>query len=114
MTLLVAVLFICHGVFGYEHQLTTTTGPTETPPSAAPHTQHHGPTPDRGAHYEHHADGGYFATLLVLLLGALLSYAIVPATFKLPAPKPSKRPFRPPTFYPPRGPTAPTLQVFRL
>ncbi len=78
--------------------------------SVAHHAQHHGP--DRGAHYGHPTDGDYFATLLVLLLGALL--VITPASFRLPTLELSKRSCRPPLFYPPRGLTASTLQVFRL
>ncbi len=113
--LLVAVLFVCHGIFGYEHQLTSAAEPMQAPEtSQAHHAQHHGPTPDRGAHHEHPSDGGYFATLLVLLLGALLRCAIAPAGFKHPTLKLLRRSSRPPLFYPPRRPTAPTLQVFRL
>jgi hypothetical protein len=113
--LLVAALFVCHGVFGYEHQLTPAAEPMQAPEtSSAHHAQHHGPTPDQGAHHEHPSDGGYFATLLVLLLGVLLSCAIAPAGFGHPTAKLLRRSSRPPLFYPPRRPTAPTLQVFRL
>ncbi len=71
-------------------------------------------TTDQDAHYEHPSDGGYFATLLVLLLGTLLLRGISPAGFRLPVPRLSKGHFRPPILHPPRGPTAPVLQVFRL
>ena len=113
--LLVAALFVCHGIFGYEHQLTSAAEPMQaSETSSAHHAQHHGPTPDRGAHYEHPSHGGYFATLLVLLLGVLLSCAIAPAGFEHPTPKLLRRSSCPPLFYPPRRPTAPTLGVFRL
>lgn len=71
-------------------------------------------TPDRDAHYEHPADGSYFATMLVLLLGTLLMRGITPASFGLPVPRLSEGHPRPPILHPPRGPTAPVLQVFRL
>ncbi len=112
--LLAAALFVCHGVFGYEHQLTPPAEPKEAPEiSAAPHTQHHGPTaPDRGD--EHPSDGGYYATLLVMLLGAVLLRGVAPASLRLPGPKLPAISHRKPVFNLPRGPTAPTLQVFRL
>jgi hypothetical protein len=111
----VAALLFCHGVFGYEHQLAGSASPPDDPETTATqHGQHHGMTTDQDAHYEHPSDGAYFATLLVLLLGTLLVHGIIPACFRLPVPRLSHGPSRPPIFHPPRGPTAPVLQVFRL
>ena len=111
VVLAVALLF-CHGVFGYEHGLTE---PAWTPAaSAAQHSQHHGPDTDPGAHYGQVPDGGFFATLLVLLLGTLLLRGLAPAGSSLATRKRRNGTFRPPVLHRPLGPTAPVLQVFRL
>jgi hypothetical protein len=71
-------------------------------------------TTEKDTHYEHQSGGGCFATLLALLIGTLLQRGITSAGFRLPVLKPSKGHYQPPIFHPPRGPTAPVLQVFRL
>jgi len=104
-------LLFCHGAFGYAHQL---------PPADATsaHVAHaaggHQPDPDGDASGSHLGDA-YFATFLLLLLGAsLLPGGGVWAGAKLSAPMPWMGGHKVRRLHPPRGPTPSRLQVFRL
>lgn len=111
VVLVVVALLFCHGAFGYAHQL---------PPVDA-HTAH--VAHEAGVHQSGsdqtadglHLGGAYFATLLLLLFGtSLLLGGGVSVGAKLPAPTlwvGGHKIWRLP---PPRGPTLPLLQVFRL
>ncbi len=109
--LVVVALLFCHGAFGYAHQLP----PTDVHAAHVAHMEGaHQPGPDRGTD-QTHSVGAYFATLLALFFGTfLLLGGGVLASTRLPAPVAEHRgrwakiPFRP------RGPTLPSLQVFRL
>ena len=116
--LLVApALLLCHGAFGYAHQLERTeslTGPSVSQSAHAHEAHGHIPT-GHGYSDGTHPPGAYFATLLALLFGAVL----LPAFGELPrpelaVPKPAGRRPPSPVPHPPRGPTRPALQVFRL
>lgn len=108
---MVFALLFCHGAFGFAHQLT----PPDAAMASARHSEHaaagHGGQ-ERGAHS---VGGGYFATLLALVLGAfVLLVERVPSSVRF---RRSKFPqWRVPSvvFHPPRGPTVPLLGVFRL
>ena len=103
-------LLLCHGAFGYAHQL---------PPAEATsaHVAHaaggHLPDPDEGAAGSH-LGGTYFVTLLVLLLGTSLLLGGGVSVSALPAPTPGTGGHKVRRLYPPRGPTPSHLQVFRL
>ena len=109
--LVVVAFFFCHGAFGYAHQL----------PPADAHATHgaqmeggHQPGPDQGVG-QAHSGGAYFATLLALFFGTfLLLCGRVSASTRLPAPVVEHRGRRAGIPFPPRGPTLPSLQVFRL
>jgi hypothetical protein len=104
-------LLLCHGAFGYAHQL---------PPAEATsaHVAHaaggHLPDPDGGAAGSHLGDA-YFATLLLLLFGtsSLLGGGVAVGA-KLSAPAPWMGVHKVGRLHPPRGPTPSCLQVFRL
>lgn len=106
----VALLF-CHGVFGYAHQ----SSPSDAP---APHAAHAAGVqqPNDGQDVdETHPGDTYFATLFVLLLGSfLLPAGKVFAVVRLVAPEISRWNRDPVVLPPPRGPTLPSLQAFRL
>lgn len=109
--LVVVALLLCHGAFGYAHQLS----PPDTQASHVAHASggHHS-VPDRSTG-EAHTGGSYFATLLALFFGAfLLLGGRVEASTRLPAPATQNRARRARTSLPPRGPTLSSLQVFRL
>ncbi len=109
--LVVVALFFCHGAFGYAHQLP----PVDAPPAHAAHAMSgHQPGTDQAPDGLHLGDT-YFATLLLLLFGALLllgggTWRIA----KLPTLAPWVAGHRVRGLPPPRGPTLPSLQVFRL
>jgi hypothetical protein len=108
----VATLLLCHGIYGYEHQLVTDSDlqVSHTAPAAPMHAHH-----TSGGDHHAKAAGGYFAVLISLLLGTILW--------------PGRRSFRMPTVravrritkgfavplvpYPPRGPTLYLFQVIR-
>ncbi len=111
MLLIVAALLFCHGAFGYAHQF---------PPvdATAAHVAHvtggHQPDPGGDAEASHLADA-YFATLLVLLFGALLlPGGGVSAASRVPVPVGARGDLRAGGLPPPRGPTLYSLQVLRL
>jgi hypothetical protein len=110
VTLVAVALLLCHGAFGYAHQL-----PAVDVQSA--HAAHamgvHQPGQDQTSDGSHLQEA-YFATLLLLLFGAsLLMGGWLPAGAKLPAPalRTDRTVWR---LHPPRGPTPSYLQVFRL
>lgn len=106
----VALLF-CHGAFGYAHQLPQ--GEVQATPAAhaaGVHQPDSGETTD-GAH----PGAAYFATLLLLVFGTLLALGDWrPAAARLPVPTALRNFYRARVLPPPRGPTLPSLQVFRL
>ena len=106
------VLLVCHGAFGYAHQV-------EPPDAALTHDGHsaggmagHG---GGSSGVEHSLGGGYFATLLALLLGTFVSLVarISPGVW-LRVPRLSRWRVPSVVLHPPRGPTVPMLGVFRL
>ncbi len=111
VVLVVVALLFCHGAFGYAHQL----------PPADAHTAHvahasggQQPGVDQSASGLH-VGGAYFATLLLLLFGtSLLLGGGVSVGAKLPAPTLRMGGHEARGLPPPRGPTLPLLQVFRL
>lgn len=107
----VAALLLCHGAFGYAHQLPATEA--HAAPTAHAAGGHHS-VPDGGTDGAHQG-GAYFATLLALLFGtALLLGDRGRAYTKLPVPAVPRRGHGITVPHPPRGPTLPSLQVFRL
>ena len=117
--LLAGALLLCHGFFGALHLAPDT--PTHSLPAGshgAGHTaEGHGGT-GHGEHPEHHnPDAGYFAVLIGILLGVLvlpiLGFGRQSAASLCAPRRSAKDPSaRVPNFA--RGPTLPTLQVFRL
>lgn len=129
--LLAVALLFCHGAFGALHQTATRLAePSEghhapaTPPAAVGHHPGHGGAAAEQSFAEHqvahyggamaHAD--YAAALFVVLVGAVLSmfFAWSPARNLADAARPLGRLLAPFYLRPPRGPTLPLLQVFRL
>lgn len=111
--LLAIVLLLCHGVFGAEHLIPSyhagATDHVERSPLLTIEDEPGGWSPLDGEH-----DAAYYATLLAALL--LLAATLGPG---LPVVLCGVRGHRvafcrPPRVSPPRGPTAPLLQVFRL
>ncbi len=112
--LVVVALIFCHGAFGYAHQLP----PADALVEPATYAEHmgggHQPGHDQSTDGMH-SGGAYFATLLVLFFGTtLLLGGGVPASTRLPAPVAEHRGRWVKILLPPRGPTLPSLQVFRL
>ncbi len=111
IVVVVVALLFCHGAFGYAHQLP----PVDAPPAHAAHAMGgHQPGSDK-APDGLHLGGTYFATLLLLLFGALL--LLGGGLWRIAKP-PTLAPWvaghRVRGLPPPRGPTLPSLQVFRL
>ena len=114
--LIVVALLFCHGAFGYAHQVS----PVDITVEKGAHSAH--AVHDTGVHQVGqngntegtHLGDAYFATLMLLLFGAaLLVGGGAPAGKRLaiPGPRMDRGVWR---LYPPRGPTTPRLQVFRL
>ncbi len=111
---LVGTLLLCHGVFGALHLCSTVPVPVH-------HDHHEHPSSveeGMGAH-EHlvcHAMTDYFAVLFTALLGLVLGLLLKGARSRatVAAPIISGRRYAPVVLHPPRGPTLPVLQVFRL
>jgi hypothetical protein len=105
-------LLLCHGAFGYAHQLP----PADATAAPVAHVEGgHQPDPDEGAVAGSHLGGTYFATLLLLLFGtSLLLGGRVSGGARLPAPTPWMGGHEVRGLHPPRGPTRSYLQVFRL
>ncbi len=113
--LLVGTLLLCHGVFGVMHLCSASHA------STSHGHEHHSPT-DAGAGVQEHVAchlmdvAHYFAVFLAALLGLVLWLLLKGARLwgRVTAPLVFYRRLRPPVFHPPRGPTLPVLQVFRL
>jgi hypothetical protein len=111
--LLVGTFLLCHGVLGALHLCSS--------PQTHLHQEHGHPAVEEGmgAHDEDsscHASGAdYFAVLLTafLVLGLLLE-GVRSWIIRVVAPSTVGRCFTPVVLHPPRGPTLPVLQVFRL
>lgn len=118
--MLVVAVLLCHGVFGYAHELSPPEATKVPSAHSTPGPQHAMAGQHDASHSEHGVGGhlsagGYFAILLALLFGAfLLPRGGLPASVRLPAPAFFERRLVFRTLHPPRGPTAPFLQVFRL
>ena len=129
--LLALALILCHGALGAMHQVSSWTVEDEGGHHAATtvssagvgHTAHHGATAGPSVvvgHAGHHggpvAHADYAAALFVVLLGAAL--ALFPGRFATLNLAASRRVFGRvsphSSLRPPRGPTLPLLQVFRL
>ena len=99
-------LILCHGVLGYAHQLERTNAPAS-------------PAAHAGGHQGAGAEGGhpsvaYLAALLVaLLVHAVPTFLGAKVGVRPPWTSRGRRPV-PEVAHPPRGPTLPVLQVFRL
>ena len=116
--MLVATLLLCHGIYGYEHQLVDGSDLRSNHTAhAGPMGTHHTPSDESGGSTSHHekAAGGYFAVLISVLLGVILWPWR--RSFRMPAihatPRTTKRFVAPLVPYPPRGPTLYLFQVIR-
>ncbi len=112
--LLAGALLLCHGVYGAMHLCPSLQAPA--------HQGHEHPAMETGmtTHDEHpacHLTGTeYFAVLLTAFLGLLLGLLLKGARswVSVAAPLAVGRRSPPVILHPPRGPTLPALQVFRL
>jgi hypothetical protein len=116
--LLVGVLFLCHGVFGVLHLC-----PTPLADVAAQQAGHEHSSSGSGANsHEHQAchllhAADYYAVLLAAFLWLVFGLLLLKGArlwSTEDAPAASFRRFRPVVLHPPRCPTLPVLQVFRL
>ena len=116
--LLVVCLLLCHGAFGALHLIS---GPLTLPVAAGEHAANHSPaeghdgTTNGGHPVHYHTSPGYFAVLLGLFVGvALLLLGHARRGYASYAPRFVGN--RVPVVFGnfPRGPTAPSLQVFRI
>ena len=113
--LLVGTLLLCHGVFGALHLCSASHASTS-------HVHEHLSHTDAGTGVQEHTAchlmdvAHYFAVFLAALLGLVLWLLLKGARLwgRVTAPLVFYRRLRPPVFHPPRGPTLPVLQVFRL
>lgn len=111
--LLAIALLLCHGVFGAEH-LSTSQHAGATDHGERSPLPTFEDEPGGWPHLDGGGDAAYYATLLaaLLLLAAVLGPSVPTALCGVRGHRVvSCRPRRVP---PPRGPTAPLLQVFRL
>jgi hypothetical protein len=117
---LVVALFVCHGVYGFEHQLAEhqpggdagAVHATQSGPMGA----HHAPSKGGDTDQEAMPNGGYFAVLISMLLVMILwswrgGLRVPDAREAL---RVTTRTLAPPVPYPPRGPTLYLFQVMRL
>lgn len=109
--LLVATVLFCHGVYGYSHQLQV-----DSPASAMSMEGHHSPMDGESSGGHVMTAGNYFAAFLVAFFGAALLLRVwstgpLPRLAGIP---PFERRSQTTFLHPPRGPTTPLLQVFRL
>ncbi len=112
VSLVVVALLLCHGAFGYAHQLSPVD--IQTAPVAHAAGVHQSSGSDQAAGGLHLGDT-YFATLLLLLFGTTLLLGFggsVGAKLQAPTLRMGGHGAR--GLPPPRGPTHSSLQVFRL
>ena len=117
---LIGALLLCHGVFGALHLCST----TEHAASADSHlTQDHHASLEAGANTNEHSvchllhAAAYYAVFLAAFLWLLFGLLLLKGArlwSTCTAPAASFRRFEPVVLHPPRGPTLPVLQVFRL
>jgi hypothetical protein len=117
---LVVALFVCHGVYGFEHQLAEHQPVSDTgavhATQAGPMGAHHAPPKGGDTGQGAMPNGGYFAVLIsMLLVGVVWSWR---GGLRVPdareALRVTTRTLAPPVPYPPRGPTLYLFQVMRL
>jgi hypothetical protein len=111
----VVALFLCHGVYGFEHQLGIGPGAAHVIQSC-PMSAHHTSPAEGDTGHGAMPTGGYFAILMPILLAAVLwlwrgSFRIPAARKPVPFTTRTVNPLMP---HPPRGPTLYLLQVMRL
>ena len=109
--LLVGALLLCHGAFGWMHQVQDAPIPAHLAAKHASHQAGHG-TADGHPPVESDYAAAFFA-LLIGLVYALLRRA-ARTTPALPAPRLTGRPLPATISHLPRGHTPSLLQVFRL
>ena len=117
---LVGALLLCHGVFGALHLCST----TEPAASADSHLTHdHHDSSEAGANTNEHSvchllhAAAYYAVFLAAFLWLVFGLLLLKGArlwSTSTAPAASFRRFEPVVLHPPRGPTLPVLQVFRL
>ena len=117
---LVGALLLCHGLFGALHLCST----TEHPASADSHLTHdHHASSEAGANTTEHPvchllhAAAYYAVFLAAFLWLVFGLLLLKGArlwSTSTAPAASFRRFEPVVLHPPRGPTLPVLQVFRL
>ena len=111
--LLAIALLLCHGVFGAEHLTISYQSGATDHVERSPLTTVEG-EPGEWPPLDGEGDAAYYATFLAALL--LLAAVLGPGLPLVPCGVRGYRgsPCRPRRVPPPRGPTAPLLQVFRL
>jgi hypothetical protein len=117
---LVGALLLCHGLFGALHLCST----TEPAASADSHLTHdHHASSEAGANTNEHPlchllhAAAYYAVFLAAFLWLVFGLLLLKGArlwSTSTAPAASFRRFEPVVLHPPRGPTLPVLQVFRL
>lgn len=112
--LLLVAFLACHGFLGAPHH-------APSPPDHSHHSEEHSthaPADDPGDHQGgmHLGHSGYAAILISILLGAVLVLLLSGTRVwrKPAAPRLTGRYLPPLVLHPPREPTAPLMQVFRL
>jgi hypothetical protein len=106
---------VCHGVYGFEHQLGIGPG-TSHPTHSGSMSVHHTSPQEGGINHGAMPNGGYFAVLIPMLLAAVLW--LWRDSFRIPAARElsryTTRTVTPLLPHPPRGPTPFLFQVMRL
>src|SRR5215210_3501971 len=117
---LIGALLLCHGVFGALHLCSTTEHAASTDSHLA---QDHHASSEAGANTDEHTmchllhAAAYYAVFLAAFLWLVFGLLLLKGArlwSTITAPAASFRRFGPVVLHPPRGPTLPVLQVFRL
>jgi len=118
---LVGALLLCHGLFGALHLCSTTEHAASTDSHS---TQDHHASSEAGANTNEHPPvchllhaAAYYAVFLAAFLWLVFGLLLLKGArlwSTITAPAASFRRFGPVVLHPPRGPTLPVLQVFRL
>jgi hypothetical protein len=112
---LVVALFVCHGVYGFEHQPVIGPGAAHSTQSG-PMSSHHSSPEEGDTGHGAVPNGGYFAVLIPMLLAAVLW--LWRGSCRIPAAREplrfTRRTVTPLMPHPPRGPTLYLFQVMRL